>query len=509
MLLMQNSNSSFKTAFKFWRQGVHSSVARRFVLATVLSSTLIAIFITSFQLYISFQNDLSELHSSIEDIEKSRLPSIVDSMWSIDTTLIESQLQGILKLKGIEYVGIITDEESIEFKTSNEIINQTTYNYPLIKKEDDQTFFLGDLILLVSIDHLYEKIITQGLIILFTNTFKTLLVAFIIIIIYQVMIGQHLTNISIMITNNKDNQKADKINLNIDNSKNNELVILQNSINSWIEKNKQYNNEQEQLNQQITQQRDTLEAINKKLNIANEDLTQFAYSASHDLKAPLTSITGFLHFVSKDIDKGDIKRASFGVSKAKKEAEHLSLRIEDMLELARSDMAINHWEPINIDNEINEIWSSLQNAYFNTPCSIKVIHNSTQPVILVKSRFQTIIENILSNSIKYAHPDRLPVKVTLEINHSENNIAISIKDNGIGIPEKFHNRVFTVFQRFSNSDTPGSGLGLAIVKKNIEKLNGEITFISSDQGTEFTIIIPKIKQPELLNSLSTTEQDSI
>ena len=70
-------------------------------------------------------------------------------------------------------------------------------------------------------------------------------------------------------------------------------------------------------------------------------------------------------------------------------------------------------------------------------------------------------------------------------------MRITIADNGMGIPEKFHDRVFQVFQRFANSPKPSSGLGLAIVKKNVNQMGGDISFTSTSEGTMFKIMLPQ------------------
>ena len=98
-----------------WSKGWQSRIARRFVFSTVLCSSLIALVITGMQLFADYRSDISSLNQDIENLERSRLPSLIESVWSIDNTLIETQLDGILQIEGVEYVAVDTSDNTIAF----------------------------------------------------------------------------------------------------------------------------------------------------------------------------------------------------------------------------------------------------------------------------------------------------------------------------------------------------------------------------------------------------------
>ena len=99
--------------------------------------------------------------------------------------------------------------------------------------------------------------------------------------------------------------------------------------------------------------------------------------------------------------------------------------------------------------------------------------NHQEPLVTVKVRLQVVLENLVSNALKYNSEERDKTEITIETRCAEHRFLISVSDNGMGIPERCHSKVFQAFQRFSNSDKPGSGLGLAKVMKNIKQLGGE------------------------------------
>ena len=122
--------------------------------------------------------------------------------------------------------------------------------------------------------------------------------------------------------------------------------------------------------------------------------------------------------------------------------------------------------------------------------SIDTEIRTKNPIFLEKGRMAQILENLISNAIKYRNTKKDESYVKVIIERKETNLMISIKDNGIGIPEKNHHELFKMFKRFHPNVNIGSGLGLAIIKKNIDKLEGEIRVKSSEAGTEFEIRIP-------------------
>ena len=242
---------------------------------------------------------------------------------------------------------------------------------------------------------------------------------------------------------------------------------------------------------------DLIRRKNIELTHLNEELTQFAYSASHDLKAPLASITGAMKICQQDIADGNIAEISQNLTRAQSMAERLAQRIEDMLALARTDHVENELTPVSVADAVAEIWANIRELAGGDEVRLVTRYHHTDPIVTVKVRFFVILENLLSNALKYRDPAKKNPEIVIETGVSDDTVVIAVRDNGVGIPADCHEKVFKLFQRFTNAANPGSGLGLALVQKNVRYLGGTITFESSPKGTVFTTTLPLHPKPSV------------
>jgi signal transduction histidine kinase len=233
--------------------------------------------------------------------------------------------------------------------------------------------------------------------------------------------------------------------------------------------------------------------VNEKtisLRKANEELSQFAYRTSHDLKSPLSSAKALAQFISLDIDQGDLLEAKSNANKISQQMTKLETLVVDILLLAQADIGSNKQLPIDFDAMVVDMTERLSWLRKDNPCSIDINISLSRVISSEQIRFSQIIENLISNSLKYYDESKASPYVKLDIFDNDESIFINISDNGIGIPQEYQREVFSMFKRFHPNKSNGSGLGMAIVKKHIDYLNGTITFESSSQGTLFKIIIP-------------------
>ncbi len=224
----------------------------------------------------------------------------------------------------------------------------------------------------------------------------------------------------------------------------------------------------------------------------NDDLTQFAYSASHDLKAPLTTIQGLLGCVIEDINGENYAEALLNANRTKDLTHRLAQLIESTLGLAQSESYEDaDFEPINLSSLVDDVETSLQ-ATFDA-LGVELRRNFAPGCAPVSQtvRIRHILENLVSNGAKYA--DRQEDQPFVEVSASidAGTFTLTVRDNGVGIPEDSHQHVFKRFRRFGRHDVEGSGVGLALVKQHVERLDGNIRFSSSPQGTTFVVDIPQ------------------
>ncbi len=227
------------------------------------------------------------------------------------------------------------------------------------------------------------------------------------------------------------------------------------------------------------------------LQYANDELSQFAYRASHDLKSPLTTSKMFAHYVSVDIDAGNLEEAKNNSKKIYQQLEKLERFVVDILSLAKADLSNEKNEIVNFEEISKDAKEKIKHIAKQEACNVDIEINLKEPVVSVPVRFSQIIENLISNSIKYRDPKKDSPYVSVKIFDQNNTLYITVKDNGLGIPEKYHADLFQMFKRFHPDVNSGSGLGMSIVKKHIDYFQGSIEVDSSNKGTCITISISK------------------
>lgn len=227
------------------------------------------------------------------------------------------------------------------------------------------------------------------------------------------------------------------------------------------------------------------------LQRANDELAQFAYRASHDLKGPLTTTKELAKYIDQDIGSGNLDEARENA----KNISSLMMRLEDLvvdiLALAKADLDSGEKESVDFNELLTEVVERLSwLKQRDTVDIIQQIKLTDQPVV-ERARVAQIIENLLSNSIKYLNASADTPYVKVMVSDESRDIHIEIEDNGLGIPDDRKDDVFKMFKRFHPTVSSGSGLGMAIVKKHIDYMGGTIRFHSSNNGTRFNITIPK------------------
>lgn len=219
-------------------------------------------------------------------------------------------------------------------------------------------------------------------------------------------------------------------------------------------------------------QDDLIRQKNAALTQLNEELTQFAYSASHDLKAPLASITGALQICQEDLRDGNADEVFANLARAQQMSERLAQRIEDMLSLARADQSDNMPKAVSVADVVAEEWATIQGSDPDADFALQTDFRHEDPIQTIRIRFSGIVENLLSNAWKYRDPAKARPEIAVETRSTADHFILTVRDNGVGIPKDCHHKVFKLFQRFSQCASPGSGLGLALVQKNVRPLGG-------------------------------------
>jgi len=228
---------------------------------------------------------------------------------------------------------------------------------------------------------------------------------------------------------------------------------------------------------------------NVDLQKSNEQLDRFVYSASHDIKVPIISIKGLTHLAS--IDCQDQKSLLY-FSKIEGQTDKLGRFLLDLLEYSRNSKTSVQQEQVNLNELVDEVIESLSHVENAPRVEIKKFIRIEGSVMVDRVRYMVILNNLVSNAIKY-HNCLLPNPwVKIMISKVGDNIQVMVADNGLGINEEYKDKIFEMFFRASNSPI-GSGLGLFIVKETVEKMNGKIMLSSKEgEGACFRIDLPLV-----------------
>ncbi|MGM0581716.1 MAG: tetratricopeptide repeat-containing sensor histidine kinase [Bacteroidota bacterium] len=223
----------------------------------------------------------------------------------------------------------------------------------------------------------------------------------------------------------------------------------------------------------------------------NTELDSFFYRVSHDLKGPIASLLGLSDLVDKDIKDPDARHFFKMYDHQIRRLNMIVMELINITELNYRDIKLS---PINF----YEIVDNCISAYAYLPNYSKI--NFTIDIesnLYFKSEWyiiNTILQNLIENSIKYIDINKSQPKVDVVIFKRKDHVILKIKDNGQGIDPEHHNKIFGMFYRASEEGT-GTGLGLFILKRAIERLKGEVSFESQPKiGSTFQVKIPMNKE---------------
>ncbi len=224
-----------------------------------------------------------------------------------------------------------------------------------------------------------------------------------------------------------------------------------------------------------------------ELERSNEDLDQFAYVASHDLRAPLRSIRHLASWVEEDCEDLLPEESKKHLSQLKQRVGRLDTLLTDLLTYSRAARDLNDPEPVNVAEMAENIASDIldQHSCFKIEVSPGLPEVTTWRVPL-----EQILRNLISNACKHHGGESGTIQVTGRAKGK--NVEYSVKDDGQGISPEFHEKIFGMFQTLKSKDeVEGSGMGLAIVAKLVERIGGSISIVSKEgQGAEFIISLP-------------------
>jgi signal transduction histidine kinase/ligand-binding sensor domain-containing protein len=268
-------------------------------------------------------------------------------------------------------------------------------------------------------------------------------------------------------------------------AQNDQIMLQRERLEEAWQKLQSMNNELEIKVQQRTY---ALQETIAQLDKTVAELDRFVYSASHDLSAPLKSILGLVQIARIEKDPGALPKYYTYIEQSIRKLDRV---IKSLVEFARNTHHEIVRTPFSLSALINEITDEL--AYWPETRQVE-IHNEvadTYEINSDKERIKVVLQNLISNSIKYSDTSKHNRFIRISSNHDPEHYSIYVSDNGIGIDPEKQGKIFNMYYRASER-SQGSGLGLFIVKEILDKLGGTVEVSSKPGvGSDFSITLPR------------------
>ncbi len=234
------------------------------------------------------------------------------------------------------------------------------------------------------------------------------------------------------------------------------------------------------------------EALIQELEAKNSELERFTYTVSHDLKSPLVTIRGFLGLLEKDMARGDAERVARDLKFIYDATDKMQLLLNDLLELSRIGRLVNPPEEVSLNELARQAADLVAVQIARRGVQLQIAPN-LPTVYGDRPRLLEVFQNLIDNAVKFMGNQPAP---RLEIGcwQLDQETVCYVRDNGIGIEPRFHDKIFGLFERLDPA-LDGTGIGLALVKRIIEMHGGRI-WIESDgigTGATFHFTLPVVK----------------
>ncbi|MCP4389316.1 MAG: hypothetical protein GY802_13560 [Gammaproteobacteria bacterium] len=244
-------------------------------------------------------------------------------------------------------------------------------------------------------------------------------------------------------------------------------------------------------NLELEQHADEIEVKNNELQNQNAELERFNYTVSHDLKAPLVTIKGFLGLLQKDIDSQNQEAMAKDVEQINDAADQMVQLLNELLELSRIGRQMNAPEICQLDDLVREAVERVSIQIGEKAIDLQIV--SDMPAVDGDpGRLLELFQNLVDNSVKFMGDQESP-RIEIGAQRENGQVHCFVRDNGIGIAPEYHDRVFDLFDRL-DARVDGTGVGLALVKRIVEVHGGHI-WVESEGGGQgscfhFTLPLP-------------------
>ncbi|WP_255490109.1 ATP-binding protein [Bdellovibrio sp. KM01] len=492
-----------------------NSLSLKLLIATWAVSSFATLVLTAGQLILDYQKDFDKLQNNFSIIKNSYLDSMAEHLWSYDTRLLEIQLDGLSRLQGVSYLKLVADNKTIYETGVTDPAEESHRSFEILHKNTNEV--LGTLDVELDVRNLREKYFHEAIWIFIRQAAKTMIVVFCLYFIFNRIVVVHIKRIVEHLTS--DERTRGELRLNRPHSEvKDELDILVDSINKFKIELLEANQQLEQLNQalehkvmnrtrELTTKNQSLEKAMLQIKrmqatlVAQEKLASLGSltaSVAHEIRNPLNFVLNFSELLSESEDTEEIREISRVILKHSQRIDQIvrSMQIlsgydSDILEATDVNEVVKKSYQLTIANR------ALGSAYIPPKVNYRLA-DSVQAQTYSAS-LSRALSNIIDNSIHALEKKVLTEKnfdpeLTISTAVRGDNVEISIRDNGIGIPSILGEKVFDPFLT-TKAPGEGAGLGLTVAFNIAQKHGGTLKYSSEfGQWTEFVMSLPMVHE---------------
>ncbi|CAA7626797.1 putative Histidine kinase [Candidatus Terasakiella magnetica] len=241
-----------------------------------------------------------------------------------------------------------------------------------------------------------------------------------------------------------------------------------------------------------------LKRSNRELGHSVAELETFAWVASHDLREPLRTISTYVTLLERRYGEQLDEDGRTFILYARSAAQRMNDLVLDLLDYVKVGSASGLITPVEVEVLARQVIDDLGDLISRTGATVRILP-PLPSLFLCESDLTRLLLNLISNGIKYCHPDRLPV-VTVAADLGAEGWVFRVEDNGIGIDPQYFDKIFVLFQRLNPvKETSGTGIGLTVCRKIVNRYGGRIWVESEQgQGSRFLFTLPDTVLPDTL-----------
>jgi signal transduction histidine kinase len=238
-------------------------------------------------------------------------------------------------------------------------------------------------------------------------------------------------------------------------------------------------------NQELSAKTEVLQELNRRLSHKNSAMEEFTRIVSHNLRAPAATLMSLAQVMAISSDAEEIKE--YG-RLTKKVAANLNNSFEELMTVMQAGSETQTLEQVSFEDTLERVMLNTATQINETQAKVETDFSIVPQILYSRLYLESIIQNLLTNAIKYRHPDRNPV-IKLSTYLKNQRVHLSVKDNGLGIDLKqYGDKLFGLYQTFHGSQQ-SRGVGLYLTRSHVRAQGGDIMVQSTpDMGTEFIIM---------------------